>query len=207
VTDIGGRLRGVTTLESKRSLRNAMRKQRRDLDSTLRAQGGVQIADVATASLVSGRSQRLACYLPNDGEMDLTVLIQRLWNLGHKTYLPILHGPKLRFLPYESSTRLTENHFGIPEPEIGAEQRCRPSQLHTILMPLVAFDPDGNRLGMGGGYYDQTFAFKRRPRLSVKPRLIGIAHEFQRVARLPTNEWDVPLDGILTERALRLFDR
>ena len=195
----------MTSLEEKRSLRRKMRKLRRDLDSGLRAQRTVQLAEVAGTALGLAASQRIACYLPNDGEMDLTVLIERLWKLGLETYLPVLHRSKLRFLPYQRTTRLVDNHFGIPEPEANTDQRCPPSRLHTVLMPLVAFDSHGNRLGMGGGYYDQTFAFKKRPRVSTKPRLIGVAHEFQRVAELPNNDWDVPLDGILTERQLRMF--
>jgi 5-formyltetrahydrofolate cyclo-ligase len=160
----------MTSLEEKRSLRSKMRKLRRDLDSGLRAQRTVQLAEVAGTALGLAASQRVACYLP-----------------------------------YQRTTRLVDNHFGIPEPEANTDQRCPPSRLHTVLMPLVAFDSHGNRLGMGGGYYDQTFAFKKRPRVSTKPRLIGVAHEFQRVAELPNNDWDVPLDGILTERVLRMF--
>ena len=184
-----------------------MRKRRRELAPNKRRADAIAISQVACAKLDLRRPRRIACYLPNDGEMDLSVLIERLWRQGHQTYLPVLHGAKLRFLRYCANTKLKDNHFGIPEPVSTGDDLCRPSRLHTVLMPLVAFDNAGNRLGMGGGYYDQTFAFKQRPGRAAGPRLIGVAFDFQQVDTLPSNDWDVALDGILTETALRSFTR
>ena len=66
-------------------------------------------------------------------------------------------------------------------------------------MPLVGFDRHGGRLGMGGGFYDRTFEFVRRvPALS--PRLIGLAHDIQRMNLLPVQPWDIPLQGIVTDQ-------
>ena len=151
------------------------------------------------------RSQRIACYLPNDGEMDLTPLITRLWSLGRQSFLPVLHSHKLWFLPYTAQTPLAKNYFGIPEPNISADNRCAACSLDLVLMPLVAFDESGNRLGMGGGFYDQTFSYKTRHRNFNKPHLIGVAYEFQCVDQLPANWWDIGLDGIVTENGYRTF--
>jgi 5-formyltetrahydrofolate cyclo-ligase len=71
-------------------------------------------------------------------------------------------------------------------------------KLDVVLLPLVAFDRRGNRLGMGGGFYDRTFAPRGRGRVSA-PRLIGLAHGFQQVAELVDQPWDVPLRGVLTD--------
>jgi len=76
--------------------------------------------------------------------------------------------------------------------------------LDIALVPLVAFDDYGRRLGMGGGYYDRTFAYLRHREHWRRPKLIGVAFEFQRVAELPAQPWDVPLDGIITEKGLLL---
>ena len=65
-------------------------------------------------------------------------------------------------------------------------------------MPLVAFDSSGHRLGMGGGYYDASLAVLQMRSHWHKPRLVGLAHEFQRIDHLAVDEWDVPLHGILT---------
>jgi 5-formyltetrahydrofolate cyclo-ligase len=74
-----------------------------------------------------------------------------------------------------------------------------------VLAPLVAFDRSGNRLGMGGGYYDRSFAYLRHRVHWRRPRLIGYAYGFQEVQALERAHWDVPLSGVVTELGLRLF--
>lgn len=194
-------------MQSKREIRAQMRAARRSLDHVERWALASRLARVATYAVLLRRARRFACYLPNDGEMDLTPLMQRLWAFGRESFLPVIHGPRLWFFPFERGTPLGEGRYGIPEPAVSPARRCRISALNVVLMPLVAFDDTGNRLGMGGGYYDQTFSFKRRPRSGCEPLLIGVAYEFQRVERLPRRLWDVPLDGIVTECGLRRFTR
>jgi 5-formyltetrahydrofolate cyclo-ligase len=124
--------------------------------------------------------------------------------MGKQVYLPILAGnpqEHLVFAPYRSDTKLKPNRFGIPEPQIGNEELLTPQYLDLVLTPLVAFDASGTRLGMGGGFYDRTFAFLNHPGHFSKPRLFGLAYELQRVDHLPRQPWDVPLQGIITERA------
>jgi len=77
--------------------------------------------------------------------------------------------------------------------------------LHVLIVPLVGFDDNGNRLGMGGGYYDATLSFLRRRRIWRKPFLIGLAYECQRAARIPSETWDIRLDAVLTETGLTRF--
>jgi len=95
---------------------------------------------------------------------------------------------------------LLPNRFGIPEPPLKHRHIRMPWGLELILLPLVAFDSDCNRLGMGGGFYDRTLAYLRHRCCWRRPRLIGVAHECQRVEGLPVNEWDVALDAVITER-------
>jgi 5-formyltetrahydrofolate cyclo-ligase len=94
------------------------------------------------------------------------------------------------------------NRFGIPEPQLPAAQQWQPEALDAVLVPLLAFDRHGNRLGSGAGYYDRSFAFlgTRRPRPA--PLLIGVAYAMQEVERLAIEPWDVPLDYIATEAEL-----
>ena len=182
-----------------------MRRARRCLSNQQRQRYAERLAAVVMTRILRRRAQRIACYLPNDGEMDLTPLIARLWELGRDSFLPVLHRQKLWFMPYTSRTPLANNYFGIPEPDISPDRRCPARALDIVLMPLVAFDEHGNRLGMGGGFYDQTFSFKSKTRVSKKPYLIGVAYEFQRVDQLPSNWWDIGLDGIVTENGYRSF--
>jgi 5-formyltetrahydrofolate cyclo-ligase len=182
-----------------------MRVRRRGLSESERAAHAERLARVLCTALLPKRVRRFACYLARDGEPDLGPFVSRLWRCRRESYLPVLHARKLWFLPYRADTPLVANRFGIPEPASSARERCAPRALDFVLMPLVAFDESGNRLGMGGGFYDRTFADGARGRTWRKPWLIGIAYEFQRVPSLPVQAWDVPLDGIATERGVRLF--
>jgi len=99
------------------------------------------------------------------------------------------------------------NRFRIPEPALHARHRISPMALDLVLTPLVAFGDEGARLGMGGGYYDRTFAWLHHRHLWRTPRLIGVAYGFQYHPDLEANHWDVPLSAVVTEEGVRLFDR
>jgi 5-formyltetrahydrofolate cyclo-ligase len=152
------------------------------------------------------RSKRIACFFPQDGEIDLTYFLLRLFSMRKRAYLPVLHGKRLWFLPFQEDTPLVRNKYGIPEPRLPPRLRCAPQGIELVLAPLVAFDPAGHRLGMGGGYYDRTFAYLLSRRTFNNPLLIGIAYGFQEVATLSANPWDVPLNGVVTEAGWRVFD-
>ena len=72
--------------------------------------------------------------------------------------------------------------------------------MDIIFVPLVAFDRNGNRLGMGGGFYDRALAFTQNSTNLSRPLLLGLAHHFQEVERLTSKKWDIPLNGILTDQ-------
>lgn len=193
------------TDQHRRALRQQMRRQRRALTRQQRAQAAQQLAQRLASQPLFLRSQHIALYLPNDGELDLHPLMARAWQMGKRCYLPVLsplYHNRLWFAPYTPDTPLQANRFGIPEPRLNW-RRMRPVwSLDLVLTPLVAFDAQGNRLGMGGGYYDRTLAYLQRREHWRKPRLIGAAYGFQQVERLPVASWDVPLEGIVTERGL-----
>ncbi len=145
-------------------------------------------------------SKHIAIYLSNDGELDTSLLIKELWNLNHVVYLPIIHpfnGANLLFQRYEKNSPMRANRYGILEPKLNCSQICPLPALDYLLMPLVAFDKQGNRLGMGGGFYDRTLA-RLHEQNWQKPQLIGLAHECQKVDALPIESWDVPLKTIIT---------
>lgn len=150
-------------------------------------------------------SRRIACYLPNDGEIDPRSLIAEIWNRKRECYLPCLSrvgNDRLGFAHFTPDTPLVHNRFGIPEPDVSPSRWLRAAQLDLILMPLVGFDLHGNRLGMGGGFYDRSLNFLRYRQHWRKPRLIGLAHDFQRVDKLKAQPWDIPLDWVVTDRAI-----
>ncbi len=148
------------------------------------------------------RARTLAFYIANDGELDPHLLYHRALALGKDCFLPVLdkRSPKMDFALYRRGDKLIRNKFGIPEPAPRAP-RIAADELDLVCLPLVGFDEQGNRLGMGGGFYDRTFAY-RRTSVGTGPLLVGLAHQCQQVSALPMQPWDVPLDMIATDAGL-----
>jgi len=190
-----------------RTLRGEIRARRRSLAANERRQHSVAIIGNLKRTRLFRSARRIACYLPNDGEADLIPLIDELSELGKQCFLPVLdtlRPRRLWFAPYLIGDSLVENRYGIPEPAVPARDYVPAWHLDLILAPLVAFDAQAHRLGMGGGYYDRTLAFRRRRHYWHRPRLLGIAFECQRVAALPQQPWDIPLNGVITESNILL---
>ena len=138
-------------------------------------------------------AKRVALYLTNDGEISPHLVCDYYWQQGIQTYLPVIQGKQLTFARYTPNTVWQENVFGIKEPV--TTEYLSGDELDVVLLPLVGFDSKGGRLGMGGGFYDRTFADKKA---NEKPLLIGLAHNCQEVKSLPVEGWDVPLHAIIT---------
>ena len=143
----------------------------------------------ATATTVAG-------YLAMPGEMDPLVALRRALDDGKSCYVPVIGGKTLRFAPWTPDSMLRENRFGILEPAVATEQLLLPAALELVLVPLVAFDARCNRIGMGGGYYDRSFAGHTPGGAQL---LAGVAHEMQKVDTLAVQPWDVTLDCVVTE--------
>lgn len=195
---------------SKAELRKTLRARRQQLSDDAQRRA----ADRAAANLATTRlflaSRRIACYLPTDGEIDPTQIIQRIWRMGKTAYLPVLSRlphDRLWFAPATPGMELVPNRFGIPEPRVKASELLRAERLDLILLPAVAVDAKGNRLGRGAGFYDRSLAFLRRRRFLRKPHLVALVHDFQRVPALPADPWDIPLDGIVSDQAVRYINR
>jgi len=196
--------------DSRSALRRQLRARRRALSPDERRAAAYALTARLASLPLFRRARSVALYLPNDGELDPTPLIQLAWRMGKRVYLPILapgRTPHLRFAPYHPHSALRRNRFGIPEPITSRRQGLRPAALDLVLTPLVAFDGECNRLGMGGGYYDRSFAFLHHRRHWQHPRLLGLAYAFQRVDGLEHQPWDVPLFGVATDAGLALCSR
>ncbi|WP_245688295.1 5-formyltetrahydrofolate cyclo-ligase [Thiohalomonas denitrificans] len=183
-------------------IRRTMRRQRRALSEQERQRRSNALVMQLLRTPLFRRSRHIALYISNDGEVDLHALAERACRMGKRCYLPVLsplfHN-RLWFAPYRPGCRMTPNRFGIPEPDVACSAMRRVWSLDLVLAPLVAFDAMGNRLGMGGGFYDRTFAYLNQRHRWHKPRILGTAFEFQRVGELPCESWDVPMNGIITE--------
>lgn len=190
--------------QSKWDQRRALREKRANLTLKQQALAAERLARQVVNTHAFKASHRIACYFANDGEIEPSHIIERIWAMGKSCYLPVLSSwrNRLLFAPLHPDSEFSFNRFGIPEPIVPADTHVRAQELDLILMPLVGFDAMGNRLGMGGGFYDRSLAFLRHRRHWDKPRLIGLAHECQRVERLTAEPWDIPLKGIVTDQSI-----
>jgi 5-formyltetrahydrofolate cyclo-ligase len=181
-------------------LRQSIRQKRRAVTEDEAATCAEQLARNTANHRLIANSTHIATYLAADGEIDPWPLIQKLWSSGKTLYLPVLapfSRQRLWFARYLPGERLVANRYGIPEPVV--RNLIKPWALDLVLTPLVAFDTQGYRIGMGGGYYDRSLAFLRNRQHWHKPRLLGLAYEFQKQKRIIPRSWDIPLDGIATE--------
>lgn len=193
--------------DSTHSLRKTLRQQRTELSPATLSQHADQFARHLRNHPWFNHARRIACYLPVNGEMDPTRIMDLAWQRKKAVFLPVLqnYSQHMIFAPYGPETRLKNNRFGIPEPDVPRNKMRAPKELDLVILPLVAFDGTGNRMGMGGGYYDRSFSFLRFALEPRRPRLVGAAHELQRVAQLEAQDWDVPLDAVVTETGVQRF--
>ena len=190
-------------------LRRHMRGLRAGLSPAERRAAAETAARTLTASAQYRDARRIAVYVAVDGELDPEPLVALARAAGKEVYLPVLppsNNRPLVFLPYAADTVLRPNRYRIPEPAPTAEAPLAPVELDLVLAPLVAFDMRGERLGMGAGFYDRSFAFLKQTR-TPHPALIGYAYECQRVEMLDAADWDVPLAGVVTEQRFYAFPR
>lgn len=197
----------LSMTEPTSSLRQHYRSQRRALSAQQQADHSQLLAQHLLQFESLQSAGRIACYLANDGEIDPAVFVEAAWSRNQQVYLPVLADSEdsLLFAPYTANCNMQPNRFGIDEPVCASEQHVQASELDTVLLPLVAFDGQGNRMGMGGGFYDRTLAFRIEDKTLNKPFLIGLAHEIQRSEQLQSASWDVPLDAIATENSVLML--
>jgi 5-formyltetrahydrofolate cyclo-ligase len=188
----------MTVAHSKKELRKTLRAARRALSPAEQQLGAERLCQLVAPVLSPKRTPRIALYLAADGELSAQPLIEYCWRQKIQVYLPVLNplNQKMWFAQYTPDSIMTVNRFGIAEPLSGAPARLW--QLSLVMFPLVGFDQTCARLGMGGGFYDRVFA--NRDLWPRKPGLFGIAHECQKVDRVPREAWDIPLDGVFSDR-------
>lgn len=186
----------------KELLRQSFRLKRRQISVARQEEKAKQIANLLTSFPEFLSSKQIAGYWPIDGEISPLSILEQAHIEQKHCYLPVITGSSkhLQFVEYKPNDPLIPNQFGILEPDPSTQKTISIADLDLILIPLVAFDRQGHRLGMGEGYYDQTFSTISEQHKTKKPFLLGLAYEIQHVETLPLNDWDVPLHGILTEK-------
>jgi 5-formyltetrahydrofolate cyclo-ligase len=186
--------------QTNQKLRTELKAQRKNLTDTFMASAAETIA-VRLCKLRSlQRANNIAVYMTFGGEVDCLPFMKSAILRKKRIFLPILIAKKMCFAPLKSPLKMHRNRFGILEPVYRKRDLIAPRDIDVVITPLVAFDADCNRLGMGGGFYDRCFAFRKHRSIWRKPLLVGVAYDFQQVSRLHTQPWDVPLDAVVTEK-------
>ena len=193
-------------MSNQSEIRKHIQSQRQSLSKQQQAEYSAQICEQIINSGALDDAQHIAFYLPVRGEADPTPL-QLVEQYSDKTfYLPVLSERKenhLAFAQYDQNTKMKLNKFRIPEPDVTVSSLLHdPMQLDIVITPLVGVDAKGNRIGMGGGFYDRTFAFKREQ--NRLPHLIGCAYDFQFIEPQTPQDWDVAVDSVALQSRYEL---
>jgi 5-formyltetrahydrofolate cyclo-ligase len=178
------------------ALRRELRIRRRALVASERIAAAERLAIQLLALPFAPDSGYVAGYWAMDGEIAL-----HAWQVKLPRdciyCLPVLRGERLHFAPWRPGDALASNRFGIPEPDVEATSLLDAQHMALVVAPLVGFDDRGHRLGMGGGWYDRSFAFRQQE--PAPPWLVGAAFDLQRLDALESAAWDVPLDAVCTD--------
>lgn len=179
-------------------LRRTGLQARRSLTPEARESASARIADRLLRSHEFRAARVFACYLPMADEVDPLRIIARAWQMQKQVCAPVVGSRgRMEFMKLAPDTRLVRNRFGLWEPE--SSESVAPGSIDLVVTPLVAFDADCGRIGMGGGYFDRCFAFLRQPRRWRRPKLIGLAFDCQAVRKIELNPWDIRLYSVATE--------
>jgi 5-formyltetrahydrofolate cyclo-ligase len=182
---------------SRENIRRHVRQERNSLSTEEQSQLALIASRHMLAEIQAQSAKHVALYVTHDGELATQKLIEALWDVDINLYLPRIHPfskGNLLFVRYDRDSVMVNNQYGISEPQLNVQHVITVDKLDMIITPLVAFDEHGNRMGMGGGYYDRTLAQV----VDNKPLAVGFAHDCQQVSQVPTDFWDIPLPVIIT---------
>lgn len=184
----------------RQQLRQSLLNQRRLISRQQQECASSQIVTALAQHRLFQSSQTVAIYNAIDGEINPLPLLTL--SPDKQYYLPVIQKNKLLFTRYSLGDRLYKNRFSILEPEL--IHPISPEVLDLVLVPVVGFSIEGNRLGRGAGFYDRTFSFLLTTNKKRNPYLVGIAYEWQKV-NLIAEHWDVPMSAVITERKIYNF--
>jgi 5-formyltetrahydrofolate cyclo-ligase len=187
---------------ARRALRTQLRSRRRGVSPLHRDRAARLVAHNVDRAFRLRPGLRLAVYASMPEELDTAPLIALARRRGCRIFLPRINRRtgRIRFVESVVGGRERRNHLGIVEPHGTPSISAR--WLDLVLAPLVGFDHRGMRLGMGGGFYDRTFAFRNIHRAWRRPRLIGVAYALQQLPSIEPAPHDVRLDAVITEKGV-----
>ena len=188
-------------MKDKATIRKDLLRKRKDMKINAHALIDTSIESQILKQKSFIKSKRIAAYYGVNGEFDPMPILHVAHQMGKECFLPVIHPFKkggLLFVRWFPKSKLGVNQFQIPEPIFKKNQICAPQFLHLILIPLLGFNKQCYRIGMGGGYYDRTLEFRKRRKNWRGPKFFGLGYEYQLENSFKENVWDIRLDRIFT---------
>lgn len=191
--------------EWRNNARNEIRQKRKALHEDEVAKCSELVRRVVLEHEFLKQNRCIASYHSFSGEIDTVEINKALRLAGHHMALPVIHPEEkglMDFYSYEKPEDLILNRFKIPEPVVSAENLIQPHNLEVVIVPLVGFNEKGERLGMGGGYYDRMLK-----KISCECLTLGLAYDFQLIPEIKSQPWDMPLDEVITPTKHYIFNK
>ena len=174
---------------NKQELRRAIRERKRAMTEEEIVERSNALAEKFYNSPAYQAASTIYGYLPYNQEVRTIPMLQRALDEGKRVAVPKVYGEEMRFIYLDDLTQVSKGYAGIPEPI--ADAPVAEDQRALVLMPGLAFDPQGHRIGYGGGFYDRFLA--QEPHHPT----LALCYEFQMQAHLDTEEFDIPVDTVL----------
>lgn len=174
---------------NKQELRCAIRERKRAMTEEEIVERSNALAEKFYNSPAYQAASTIYGYLPYNQEVRTVPMLQRALDEGKRVAVPKVYGEEMRFIYLEDLTQVSKGYAGIPEPI--ADAPVAEDKQALVLMPGLAFDPQGHRIGYGGGFYDKFLA--KEPHHPT----LALCYEFQMQAHLDTEEFDIPVDTVL----------
>lgn len=191
--------------EWRNNARNVIRQKRKALHEDEVAKCSELVRRVVLEHEFLKQNRCIASYHSFSGEIDTVEINKALRLAGHHMALPVIHPEEkglMDFYSYEKPEDLILNRFKIPEPVVSEENLVKPHKLEVVIVPLVGFNEKGERLGMGGGYYDRMLK-----KISCECLTLGLAYDFQLIPEIKSQPWDMPLDEVITPTKHYIFNK
>ena len=191
--------------EWRNNARNEIRQKRKALHEDEVAKCSELVRRVVLEHEFLKQNRCIASYHSFSGEIDTVEINKALRLAGHHMALPVIHPEEkglMDFYSYEKPEDLILNRFKIPEPVVSAKNLVQPHNLEVVIVPLVGFNEKGERLGMGGGYYDRMLK-----KISCECLTLGLAYDFQLIPEIKNQPWDMPLDEVITPTKHYIFNK
>ena len=174
---------------NKKELRQAIRLQKRSMTAEQIEQKSARLGELFLASEAYKHAKTIYGYLPYNQEVRTVAMLEQALRDGKRVAVPKCYGDEMRFIFMEDLSLVEKGYANIPEPV--ADGPVADDETALVLMPGMAFDPQGHRIGYGGGFYDKFLA--KEPNHPT----LALCYDFQMVEHLETEEFDIPVDTVL----------